>query len=73
MVDVEHIQLYDNIAAGNLEGARSVLAGHIANVKNHAVSSIERMNREKNKNPILTAQATQTRWDSSPCTRPEFV
>lgn len=34
--------------SGNLDGARSVLAGHIANVNNHAVLSIEWMNREKN-------------------------
>jgi DNA-binding GntR family transcriptional regulator len=47
MVDAAHIRLYDDIAAGNLEGARSVLAGHIANVKEHAISSIQRMNREK--------------------------
>lgn len=47
MVDAAHIRLYDDIAAGNLEGARSVLAGHIANVKAHAISSIQRMNREK--------------------------
>lgn len=48
MVDAEHTQLSDDIATGNLESARSVLAGHIANVKHHAISSIERMNREKN-------------------------
>ena len=34
--------------SGNLEDARNVLAGHIANVKHHAISSTERMNREKN-------------------------
>lgn len=51
-VDDEHIRLYDHIAAGNLEGARRVLAGHIAGVKAHAISSIERMNREKNSNTI---------------------
>ena len=50
MVDAAHIRLYDDIAAGNLEGARSVLAGHIANVKEHAISSIQRMNREKHAN-----------------------
>ena len=37
IVDADHIQLYDNIAAGNFDGARPVPAGHIANVKNHAV------------------------------------
>ena len=47
MVDAEHIRLYDDIAAGNLEGARAVLAEHIANVKEHAISSIKRINREK--------------------------
>lgn len=35
---------HDDIAAGNLDSARSMLIGHIANVKSHAVSSIERMN-----------------------------
>ncbi len=47
MVDAEHIELYDHIAAGNLEGAQKVLSSHIANVRKHAVLSIERMNREK--------------------------
>ncbi|MCG8632977.1 MAG: GntR family transcriptional regulator [Desulfobacterales bacterium] len=47
-VDAEHIQLYDHIASGNLDGAREVLSRHIANVKKHAILSIERMNREKN-------------------------
>nr|WP_320193352.1 GntR family transcriptional regulator [uncultured Desulfobacter sp.] len=47
MVDAEHIQLYDDIAAGNLESAKHVLAHHIANVKHHAISSIERMKNEK--------------------------
>jgi DNA-binding FadR family transcriptional regulator len=49
-VDAEHVRLYDDIAAGNLEGARDVLARHIANVKEHAVSSIERMKHEKHAN-----------------------
>jgi DNA-binding GntR family transcriptional regulator len=47
MVDAEHLRLYDDIAAGNLDGARHVLAHHIANVKHHAISSIERMKHEK--------------------------
>jgi len=46
-VDAEHIRLYEDIAAGNLEGARAVLSQHISNVRTHAVLSIERMNREK--------------------------
>ncbi|HCY84054.1 MAG TPA: GntR family transcriptional regulator [Desulfobacteraceae bacterium] len=47
-VDAEHVQLYDHIADGNLDGARKVLSGHIAHVKKHAILSIERLNREKN-------------------------
>jgi DNA-binding GntR family transcriptional regulator len=46
-VDAEHIRLYEDIAAGNLDRARTVLSRHIANVREHAVLSIERMNREK--------------------------
>ncbi len=46
-VDAEHVRLYDDIAAGNLEGAKDVLTRHIANVKEHAVLSIERMKHEK--------------------------
>jgi len=76
-MDVGHIRLYDDIAAGSLDGARSVPAGHIANVKNYAVSRIERMNGEKNKKIqtqlILKAQATQTRWNSFPCTSSKSV
>lgn len=33
MVDAEYIQLYVNIDSRNLDSARSVPAGHIANVK----------------------------------------
>ena len=51
-VDAEHIQLYDHIAEGNLDGAKNVLGRHILNVKKHAVLSIERMNKEKNIPPI---------------------
>lgn len=47
-VDAEHIQLYEDIDAGNLERAQAVLGQHISNVKKHAILSIERMNREKN-------------------------
>ncbi len=46
-VDAEHVQLFDHIASGNLEGAQEVLARHIAHVKKHAILSIERMNKEK--------------------------
>ena len=48
-VDSEHIKLYDDIATGDLNSAKAVLSAHISNVKGHAVSSIERMNREKSK------------------------
>jgi len=46
-VDAEHIQLYEDIYAGNLGRAQAVLGQHISNVKKHAILSIERMNREK--------------------------
>ncbi len=46
-VDAEHIQLYDHIDAGNINQAQKVLGQHISNVKQHAILSIERMNREK--------------------------
>jgi len=47
-VDAEHIQLYDDIASGNVERAQAVLLQHISNVKDHAILSIQRMNKEKN-------------------------
>ncbi len=47
-VDSEHIRLYEDIAAGNIENAQAVLARHILNVKKHAILSIERINIEKN-------------------------
>jgi DNA-binding GntR family transcriptional regulator len=47
-VDAEHVKLFEDIAAGNLNQARIVLGRHISNVKKHAILSIERMNREKN-------------------------
>jgi DNA-binding FadR family transcriptional regulator len=47
-VDSEHIELYNCIAASDLDGAIKVLKQHISNVKEHAVISIERMNKEKN-------------------------
>jgi DNA-binding GntR family transcriptional regulator len=47
-VDAEHIQLYEDIDAGNFEQAQKVLGQHISNVKKHAILSIERLNREKN-------------------------
>lgn len=46
-VDSEHIKLYDYIADSNLKGAHDILKQHIANVKKHAIISIERINREK--------------------------
>ncbi len=47
-VDAEHVQLFDYIASGNLEGAQEVLSKHISHVKKHAILSIERINKEKN-------------------------
>lgn len=46
-VDSEHIKLYEYIADSNLEGATLVLKQHISNVKEHAIISIKRMNKEK--------------------------
>ena len=46
-VDSEHIKVYDCIAASDLDGATKILKQHIANVKMHAVASIERINKEK--------------------------
>jgi DNA-binding GntR family transcriptional regulator len=46
-VDSEHIKLYDYIVESNFDGAVSVLRQHILNVKEHAIMSIERMNKEK--------------------------
>lgn len=46
-VDAEHIQLYECIAAANLDGATTILGQHIANVREHAIASIRRMEKEK--------------------------
>ena len=47
-VDSEHIDVYNYIAASDLDGATRILKQHIVNVKEHAIASIERMNKEKN-------------------------
>lgn len=46
-VDAQHVHLYEDIAAGNLESARKVLSRHIAHVKDHAIRCIERLKRER--------------------------
>ncbi len=46
-VDSEHIKIYEYIEQRNLEDATQILKQHISNVKDHAIISIERMNREK--------------------------
>ena len=46
-VDSEHIKIYEYIAQANLEGASRILKQHISNVKDHAIISIERINKEK--------------------------
>ncbi len=46
-VDSEHIKLYEYIAASDLAGAAAILQKHIANVREHAVASINRFNKEK--------------------------
>ncbi len=47
-VDEEHIKLYDFVAEKNVKGAAHILKQHISNVKDHAVISIKKMNKEKN-------------------------
>ena len=46
-VDSEHIKLYDLIAASDLDGATEILQKHISNVREHAIASINRFNKEK--------------------------
>lgn len=46
-VDHQHRQIYQHISDANLEGATQVLRQHIQNVREHAIMSIERMNKEK--------------------------
>lgn len=46
-VDAEHKLLYEYIVQGDVDGAKAVLSRHIANVKEHAIISIENINREK--------------------------
>ena len=46
-VDSEHIKLYNYIADSNLDGAARILKQHISNVKEHAIASIQRINKEK--------------------------
>lgn len=46
-VDSQHVKIYKFLCESNLEGATEVLKQHIRNVKQHAIVSLERMNREK--------------------------
>lgn len=46
-VDSEHIKLYEHIAASDLEGATGILQKHISNVREHAIASIHKFNKEK--------------------------
>jgi DNA-binding GntR family transcriptional regulator len=46
-VDSEHIRLYDYLINSDLDGATRILKQHISNVKEHAIASIERINKEK--------------------------
>ncbi|SLM31817.1 HTH-type transcriptional regulator (GntR family protein) [Desulfamplus magnetovallimortis] len=46
-VDNEHSQLYEFIASGDVDGAVAVMARHIANVRKHAIISINRVMEEK--------------------------
>lgn len=47
-VDSAHSELYKCIAEHDLDGATSVLTTHIQNVKEHAIASIEKIQRERN-------------------------
>ncbi len=51
-VDSEHIRLYECIENSDIPGAVEILRHHIANVRDHAVISIEKINREKNTRTI---------------------
>lgn len=51
-VDSEHIKLYEYIADCDVDSATKILKQHISNVKEHAIISIERTNKEKNIKPI---------------------
>ena len=51
-VDAEHIKLFDYIADCDLDGAVKILKQHISNVKEHAIISIDRINKEKNSKTI---------------------
>jgi len=51
-VDSEHTQLYKYITDSNLEGATRILKQHISNVKKHAITSIERINKENSRKTI---------------------
>lgn len=46
-VDREHAELYESIAAGDIDAATTVLSQHITNVKEHAIASIEKVEKEK--------------------------
>ncbi len=51
-VDSEHIKIYEHIADSNLDGATRILKQHISNVKKHAITSIERINKENSRKTI---------------------
>ncbi len=52
MVDSEHIKLYEYIADSNLDGATRILKQHISNVKKHAITGIEKINKENSKKTL---------------------
>lgn len=47
-VDFEHQNLYERISESDLTGAHEILQHHISNVKEHALESIARLERQKN-------------------------
>ncbi|MFO7753765.1 MAG: GntR family transcriptional regulator [Desulfobacteraceae bacterium] len=47
-VDFEHQNLYERISESDLAGAHEILHHHISNVKEHALESIARLERQKN-------------------------
>lgn len=47
-VDAEHLEIYERISEYDPPGAHDILKQHISNVKEHALESIARLEREKN-------------------------
>ena len=46
-VDSEHMKIFNYIADSDLDSATRILRQHISNVKEYAIASIKKINREK--------------------------